>query len=161
MSSLVRAVLPFTTATVVLLAAVACSAMFERGRARDAEQIEALIRRYETALTTGDVPTIVALYSSEPVFMPEYAPAASGRESVRAAYEWVFRTLKLNGRFHVHEIHVTGDIAWARTSSTGQFTVIATAIKAEVGNHEFFLFRREADGWKIHRYIFAASRPQS
>lgn len=125
----------------------------------DREAIENLVRAYEQALGAGDVSAILALYSSDPVFMPEYAPAAIGREAVRKAYTWVFDTLKLNGVFHIHEIDVNGRQAWARTSSTGRFTVRATGVEAEVGNNEFFLFRREAGGWRIHRYLFNANKP--
>ena len=90
--------------------------------------------------------------------MPEYAPPAVGREAVRKAYEWVFATLKLNGRFIVHEAEVIGDTAWVRTNSTGRFTIIATGFEADVANSEFFLFKRENGVWKIHRYIFTACR---
>jgi len=91
--------------------------------------------------------------------MPEYAPPAVGREAVRKAYEWVFATLKLNGRFIVHEAEVIGDTAWVRTNSTGRFTVIATGVEGDVANSELFVFKRENAAWKIHRYIFTASAP--
>lgn len=121
--------------------------------------IEAVVRQYERALTTASVDSVMSLYSLEPVFMPEYAPAAVGRGAVRDAYAWVFSTLKLNGLFHIHEVDVNGEQAWARTSSTGKFTVLATGVEADVGNSEFFLFRREGGSWKIHRYMFTANRP--
>ena len=119
-----------------------------------------LIDAYNEALTNKDVAGILKLYSSDPVFIPEYAPPAVGREAVRKAYEWVFATLKLNGRFNIHEAEIVGDRAWVRTTSTGRFTVIATGVEADVANSEFFLFKREAGAWKIHRYIFTTSAPQ-
>ncbi len=120
-----------------------------------------LIDTYNEGLTTQNVEGILKLYSSDPVFVPEYAPPAVGREAVRKAYEWVFATLKLNGRFIVHEAEIVGDRAWVRTSSTGRFTVIATGVEADFANSEFFLFKREAGAWKIHRYIFTTSAPQA
>jgi ketosteroid isomerase-like protein len=120
-----------------------------------------LIDAYNERLTNKDVAGILKLYSSDPVFMPEYAPPAVGREAVRNAYEWVFATLKLNARFNVHEAEIVGDRAWVRTTSTGRFTVIATGVEADVANSEFFLFKREAGAWKIHRYIFTTSAPQA
>lgn len=122
-------------------------------------QFEELINTYSAGLTNKDVDGVLELYSSDPVFMPEYAPPAVGREAVRKAYEWVFATLKLNGHFIVHEAEVVGDKAWVRTNSTGRFTVIATGVEADVANSEFFLFKRENGAWKIHRYIFTASAP--
>ena len=122
-------------------------------------QFEKLINAYGEGLTSQDVERILELYSSDPVFMPEYAPPAVGRAAVRKAYEWVFATLKLNGRFAVHEAEIMGDRAWARTTSTGRLPVIATGVEADVANGEFFLFKRENGVWKIHRYIFTASAP--
>jgi ketosteroid isomerase-like protein len=122
-------------------------------------QFEKLINTYNEGLTNKGVDRILELYSSDPVFMPEYAPPAVGREAVRKAYEWVFATLRLNGHFIVHEAEVIGDRAWVRTNSTGRFTVLATGVEADVANSEFFLFKRENRAWKIHRYIFTASAP--
>jgi len=122
-------------------------------------QFEKLLNTYSAALTSANVDAVLELYSSDPVFMPEYAPPAVGREGVRKAYEWVFATLKLNGHFIVHEAEVIGDTAWVRTNSTGRFTIIATGFEADVANSEFFLFKRENGVWKIHRYIFTASAP--
>ena len=135
---------------------VAASAEESEGTRR---QFEKLINTYSEGLTNKNVDGILELYSSDPVFMPEYAPPAVGREAVRKAYEWVFATLKLNGHFIVHEAEVIGDRAWVRTNSTGRFTVIATGVEADVANSELFLFKRENGGWKIHRYIFTASAP--
>ncbi len=120
-------------------------------------QFERLLDRYQERLSNRDVNGILELYSSDPVFMPEYAPPAVGRDAVRKAYEWVFATLKLDGHFIVHEAEVIGDTAWVRTNSTGRFIVIATGAEGDIANSEFFLFKRENGAWKIHRYIFTAS----
>jgi len=122
-------------------------------------QFEQLLNTYSKGLASKDVEGILDIYSSDPVFMPEYAPPAVGREAVRKAYEWVFATLKLDGQFQVHEAEVIGDTAWVRTNSTGRFTVIATGAEADVANSELFLFKRQDGAWKIHRYIFTASAP--
>ena len=46
--------------------------------------IQDLIAQYETALNASDVERILTLYGSEPVFMPQHAPALVGRDAVRA-----------------------------------------------------------------------------
>ena len=123
------------------------------------KHLEELLNAYQRLLTNKNVDAILELYSADPVFMPEYAPPAVGREAVRKAYEWVFANLNLEGKFIFHEAEVIGDSAWVRTNSTGRLTVIATGAKADVANSEFFLFKREDGAWKIHRYIFTASAP--
>jgi ketosteroid isomerase-like protein len=124
-------------------------------------KFEEILNTYQERLTSKSVDGILELYSADPVFMPEYAPPAAGREAVRKAYEWVFATLNLNGRFLVHEAEVIGDTAWVRTSSTGRFTVVATGAGGDVANSELFVFKRENGAWKIHRYIFTAAAPPS
>ena len=59
--------------------------------------IENLLNTYQERLSNNDLDGILDLYSANPVFIPEYAPPAVGRDSVRKAYEWVFATLKLRG----------------------------------------------------------------
>ena len=123
------------------------------------KQLEKLLNAYQELLTNKNVDGILELYSADPVFMPEYAPPAVGREAVRKTYEWVFANLNLKGQFIFHEAEVIGDSAWIRTNSTGRFTIIATGVEAVIANSELFLFKRENGVWKIHRYIFTASAP--
>lgn len=119
--------------------------------------IEQVIRAYETALNANDLDTILDLYGADPVFMPQGAPALVGRAAVRAGYAHVFGTLKLDVRFTVQEIEEAGDWAWVRTSSAGRTRLLAAGTEGDEGNNELFVFRREGDAWRIHRYLFATS----
>src|SRR6266404_3076247 len=84
------------------------------------KQLEELLNAYQRLLTNKNGDAILELYSADPVFMPEYAPPAVGREAVRKAYEWVFANLNLEGKFIFHEAEVIGDSAWVRTNSSGR-----------------------------------------
>lgn len=119
------------------------------------------IHRYETALNGNAIEEILGLYGSEPVFMPQHAPALIGRDAVRAGYKQVFETLKLNIRFEIYEVQQAGEWAWARTSSAGQTRILAAGTEVTEGNNELFVFRREQGVWKIHRYLFSTNRPRS
>jgi len=123
--------------------------------------IKELIATYASALNANDLEKILALYGDEPVFMPQHAPALIGRDAVRAGYEQVFATLKLNIRFEVHELEETGDWAWARTSSAGRTRILAADVEVIEGNNELFIFRREGGEWRIHRYLFSTNQPRS
>jgi uncharacterized protein (TIGR02246 family) len=123
--------------------------------------IEPVIRAYESALNANDIDTILGLYSADPVFMPQNAPALVGRAAVRAGYEQVFKTLKLNVRFSLHEIEEAGDWAWVRTSSAGRTRVLAAGTEGDEGNNELFIFHREGGAWRIHRYLFATNLPRA
>jgi uncharacterized protein (TIGR02246 family) len=119
--------------------------------------IKSVIEAYGTALNANDIDSILNLYSAEPVFMPQGAPALVGRDAVRAGYEFVFNTLKLNVQFTIHEIEEIGDWAWVRTSSAGRTRVLAADIETDEGNNELFVFCREDGEWHIHRYLFATN----
>lgn len=123
--------------------------------------IEELLKTYETALNANDLERILALYGSEPVFMPQHAPALVGRDAVRAGYQQVFATIKLAIRFDVHEIGEAGDWAWARTSSAGRTRILAAGVEVAEGNNELFIFRRERGEWRIHRYLFSTNQPRA
>jgi ketosteroid isomerase-like protein len=123
--------------------------------------IQSILQSYETALNTNAVETILTLYGSEPVFMPQHAPALVGRAAVRVGYEQVFATLKLDVHFEIHEVEENGDTAWARTSSSGRTKILAAGVEVTEGNNELFIFRRENGAWKIHRYLFATNQPRA
>lgn len=123
--------------------------------------IQSVLRSYETALNTNDIDAILDLYGSEPVFMPQHAPALVGRAAVWAGYEQVFATIKLDVQFDIHEIVETGDWAWARTSSSGRTKILAAGVEVTEGNNELFVLRRENGAWKIHRYLFATNQPRA
>jgi uncharacterized protein (TIGR02246 family) len=123
--------------------------------------VQFVLRSYEAALNSNAVDTILDLYGSEPVFMPQHAPALVGRDAVRAGYEQVFATIKLDVRFEIHEVEEAGDYAWARTSSAGRTRILAAGVEVAEGNNELFVFRRENGTWKIHRYLFSTTQPRA
>ena len=123
--------------------------------------IKELIKNYEGALNANDLERILALYGSEPVFMPQHAPALVGRDAVRAGYRQVFDTLELNIAFEILEIHEAGEWAWARTSSAGRARILAAGVEVTEGNNELFIFRNEGGEWRIHRYLFATNQPRA
>jgi ketosteroid isomerase-like protein len=123
--------------------------------------IQSALRAYEAALNSNAIDAILDLYGSEPVFMPQHAPALVGRDAVRAGYEQVFATIKLDVRFEIHEIEEAGDYAWARTSSAGRTRILAAGVEVAEGNNELFVFRRENGAWKIHRYLFSTTQPRA
>jgi len=123
--------------------------------------IQSILKTYENALNVADINTILSLYGSDPVFMPQHAPALIGRDAVRAGYEQVFNTIQLNVRFDIHEIEESGNWAWVRTSSSGRTRILAADFEVSEGNNELFVFRRENTEWKIHRYLFATNQPRT
>ena len=123
------------------------------------QDIVNVIRAYEKALNASNTEAALALYGEDPIFMPQYSGALSGRDAVKAGYDHVFNTLKLNVTFTVHEVVEMGDLAYVRTTSAGKTEILAKKTTVNEGNNELFIFRKEHGNWKIHRYLFASTNP--
>lgn len=125
------------------------------------QAIESVLKTYETALNASDLDTVIDLYTADGVFMPEFAPSAVGIEAVKVAYTFVFTSLKLNVTFQIDEIEVHGDIAFARTISSGEQTILAETLTTAEENRELFIFKNIQGTWKIARYLFNKMSPQA
>jgi ketosteroid isomerase-like protein len=123
------------------------------------QDIVNVIKAYEKSLNASDTQAALALYGEYHIFMPQYSVALSGRDAVKAGYDHVFNTLKLNVTFTIHEMVEMGDLAYVRTTSAGKAEILAKKTTVKEGNNELFIFRKERGKWKIHRYLFASSNP--
>jgi uncharacterized protein (TIGR02246 family) len=116
--------------------------------------IEKLLFSYRDALNTSDVNKVLPLYTSDGVFMPSNAPSAIGQEQVKAAYEFVFSQIQLNIEFYIDEMVVSGDYAFARTTSKGTTLIHANKQTVAEENRELFVLQKTNGQWKIARYMF-------
>ena len=118
------------------------------------------LQRYERALNTSDTEAVMALYAPDGVFMPQHFPSAVGAEQVRAAYNGVFGTIKLDIVFEIVEVvPVAEDWAFARTNSSGTVTILADGQNGPEANQELFVLQRLEGNWKIARYAFSTTNP--
>ncbi len=118
------------------------------------------IKAYERSLNTSDAKAAIEVYGSDPVFMAQNMEAFVGRDAVFASYQHIFKAIKLNVAFTIHEIVEMGnDMAYARTTSAGQTEILAIKRTVKESNNELFIFRKEQGQWKIHRYLFATTNP--
>lgn len=145
-----------------LLAAAAVVSVIGSARAQGADdpaRLVAIMDSYAAGLRANNVEALVALYTSNGVFMRDNMPAVVGREALRAAYREVFATLKVDLSFTIQETEVSGDMAWLRATSSGRIKVLATGMETAEAFNLVVIFRREAGAWKIRNYIYASSRP--
>ena len=141
---------------VVGLSAFALSA--GSGFADDRADATGLLRRYERELNAGNTAAIAALYTADGVFMPSGAPTATGSKELQSTYAAVFSAIKLKVVFTIDELEIHGDIAFARTTSRGQVTVLANGQTQAEENRELFILRRQNHRWLIARYLFNQPR---
>ena len=93
--------------------------------------------------------------------MPTEAPSGIGSEGVLKSYEFVFSQIQLNIKFHIEEIVVEGDMAFATTSSKGTVKVHANGFEGPEANRELFVFEKVDGDWKIARYMFNKTEPKN
>jgi uncharacterized protein (TIGR02246 family) len=122
------------------------------------EQITALLRTYEQSLNTADAELAASLYTPDGIFMPHFAPTSAGSDML-GGYQGIFAQIKLAIVFHIDEISVAGDTAYALTRSQGQQTVLATGTTSPEANRELFVFQQRNGEWKIARYMFNKISP--
>jgi len=115
---------------------------------------ESLLHAYGDALNAASVPHVLALYTPDGVFMPIGAPSTSGPEQVRQSYEGIFQNIRLHIQLHILEIVVSGDYAFASTTSAGTTLIHATGQTVPEENRELFVLQRHEGQWKIARYMF-------
>lgn len=130
----------------------------------DEAQITALLHRYGAALSSHSMPDLLNIYTTDGVIMaPGFTPAA-GQDALKAAYERIFSTIKLDIEFSIDEIVVTGEgWAFARTTAEGTKFWLKKGTQEEHRNQELFILREEKrDGmeeWRIARYAFSSMKP--
>lgn len=116
--------------------------------------IEKLLFAYRDALNASDVNKVLSLYSADGVFMPSNAPSAIGQEQVKASYTFVFNSIQLTIEFFIDEINISGDFAYARTTSKGSTLIHANGQTVPEENRELFVLQKVKGEWKIARYMF-------
>jgi len=152
---------PSRTSRRVLLAGAAVAMVGSTARAQtsdDPAQLLALMERYAAGLRWGTADALVALYTSDGVFIRDNLPAAAGTEALRAAYRQVFATLKLDLAFEIKETEVAADMAWLRATSKGRVKTLASGVETTESFNDVVIFRRTAAGWKIRCYMYNAAK---
>lgn len=122
-------------------------------------EIVSVVERYAAALRSNDIEALVALYTSNGIFMREDMPAAAGRAALRAAYREIFATLKVDVAFEIQEVEVAGDMAWLRSTSKGRIRVLATGSESSGSFDVLAVLRREQGVWRIRSYMYASNQP--
>jgi uncharacterized protein (TIGR02246 family) len=126
----------------------------------DRASVEAVLRRYETALNRSDTNAAVGVYSDDAIFMPQGNAPAVGLAAIRQSYDQIFAAVALHVTFTIDEAKLLGDTAWMRTHSVGEIAVRGADIKMPGKNSELFIFEKQKTGeWRVARYLFATQLP--
>jgi uncharacterized protein (TIGR02246 family) len=124
----------------------------------DVEAVATVLMGYQDALNQSSTDAVMRLYASDGVFMPQNFPTSLGADAVRRAYDAIFTAITLAVKFEIAEVRqVAPDWAFARTTSAGTATVIASGAAGPEANQELFVFQKIDSMWKIARYCFSTT----
>lgn len=143
-----------------LLAAAMAPALAHAKDNPDEQAIRQTLSRYESALNAADAATIVDLYTKEGVQMAPDAPAAVGREAVKAVYDGTFKAISLKLKFTVDEVKVLSKTsALLRSHSAGTLKLNGTDQPAgPAAFKELFVLNKQPNGqWKFSHYSFSTA----
>ncbi len=112
--------------------------------------------RYQKALNSGDVNTILSLFSDESYSQWNDKPTADTTEKRRAQYSELFANEKFETDFAYDSIHVNGNMAYVRTHHHRGATVTRIKDGATVIdlNREVFILEKQHGQWRIVVYTF-------
>ena len=116
--------------------------------------VRAVIESYGELRKAGDVEGLVNLFTREGSVMPPGAPTFVGAEQLREAYEPFRTAIGLECSYEFDEILADGDLASARTRSTGTVLNRQSGEQSPASWKELFVLRREDGAWKIAQYMF-------
>ena len=120
--------------------------------------IEKLIFSYQDALNASDVSNVIELYTKNGVLMPNTAPTADGVGQIKGTYQYVFDNFSYTLQFSIIEIEVSGNYAFARSTSKGSVTIKASGQTVPDENKELFVLEKKDSKWKIARYMYNKSK---
>ncbi|NOY73982.1 MAG: SgcJ/EcaC family oxidoreductase [Gammaproteobacteria bacterium] len=118
-------------------------------------EIKTVIYAYGKAMNESDVEAVVKLYAEDGIFIPSGLPTAVGRKEIREAYKHEFDTIDLDVNIAIDEVQHEGNMAYARSRSLGQLTVLANGEKKSTEHYRaFFVLKKIRNDWKISRFTF-------
>lgn len=145
----------------VTVAALACTRPApQTDTEADVAAINGVREREMALLGTGNMDSLLTVYTSDVAFMPPNEPAVRGQDAVRKWGEAMFGQITLNGRYASSEVSVSGD--WAVDRYTGVLTATPKAggSATEEKIKGVHIMKRQPDGtWRIAQDVWNSDAP--
>lgn len=124
--------------------------------------IKTTLQSYRDNLVASDAEGCAALYADDGITMAQNFQTQVGSAAVKAWYKLCFSLLSLDVEFDIKEVVLASEeYAFARTSSAGTQTQLASGKTSHESNQELFVMKKVDDEWKIARYCFCTMNPPS
>lgn len=144
---------------ILLAATTAMVGMASANGHGDAGEIVDLLKSYEGFVNDGNAAGLGSLYTEGAVLLPDRFDVFEGNEAITGFYAFAFSALSLELEFDIdpENIVVSGDTAYAVTTSTGTRLIKETGQTMPEINRELWVFEDVDGDWMIARYAFNKS----
>ena len=115
------------------------------------DEIDSLFAEWKSAMSSGDIETLLSLITDDAEFWTHGAAAVKGRDAVRTLFVAFFDTVSMRQDFEELERFVAGDFAFVRGFETNFLTPTAGGGPVEVHQRAFMLLRRVDGKWRFAR----------
>lgn len=128
----------------------------------DVEAIKELVQDWHAGWENSDSEALIALFTDDPVLMPERQPVVIGKAAIRSLYDSFFERYTVKGECKVEDIEVSGNLGYFWVNYTLTATPKGEGDQIKDDSKSVFIVRRQADNsWKIARLIANSNRSQA
>jgi uncharacterized protein (TIGR02246 family) len=131
------------------------------GEHRNAEQaIKEQHHRATSALSAGDLDSMMEVYADDVVMLPPNEPTRVGTAAIRSMWEGLLSTFAVEVTVSVEEVNVVGEWAFERGTFAMKLMPRGGGAPVEDSGKYLDILRRLEDGdWKYWRLCFNSSQP--
>lgn len=124
----------------------------------DIKAIKAHYTEMEEACDKGDAKMLVRGYGPDTLYISSNTPILVGPEPVEMRYGERFASHRINAKWSVDEVEISGDLAYARTICSISETPLEGGEITQRYVRSLDIFRRQSNGvWKIARNMLASA----
>lgn len=127
-------------------------------QSKEQEAVKKVINNYFSALNSSDTNKVVSLYTTDGILFANGAPTATGTEQLKGTYQYVFNNFTYTLQVTIDEVVVSGNYAYARSTSKGSYVIKANGEKADDNFRELYVFRKVKGEWKMVNYMYNKSK---
>ena len=120
----------------------------------DIVAIKQLVQDWHAGWLNSDIEGLLALFTNDPVLMPQGQRVVKGKAAIRSLYEAFFAAYTVTGECKLEDIEVSGDLGYFWVNYTLTATPKGEGKVIKDDSKSIFILRRQAEStWKIARLM--------
>ena len=115
--------------------------------------IEKLLTAYAEAFNSANTASLPSFYTEDGLLMPDGFQGLTTEDLLNRSKSF-FKKTRFQMDFAVPDIVIDGEYAFMQTTAKTTTTNLEKNQEVKQTSRDFFVLRKEKEGWKIFRYIF-------